>query len=172
MARFNRKGQEEITGFVVVVVLVVVVLLVLLGISIRSDAGQGSDSVELRHFLESVVQTSSECAVNLPDERSSVSDLAISCARDSHNTCSSGENVCDEAEKAFEELINAGWLIGENESIKGYELDVDKLAGSNSSETLVDLTEGSCLNDFIADEYALPERRSGGKIIVNLKLCF
>ena len=170
----NRKGQEEITGFVIVVVLVSVILVVVLGLMLSFSGNSESGSVELRHFLESTLQSSDECAINSLEPYSPIGDLVLECYKDSFSTCSSSsEKVCDALKETLEESIQTGWNIGEESRFKGYELSIEHFTNSSvgSEEYVLEEISGSCERGFIADEYSIPERRSRGRLVTRLKLC-
>ena len=74
--RINKKGQEEIVGFVLVIVLVAVIFLIFVGIFVRQDSNSTrQESIEVYQFLDSFMQQTSECAIGFEPAYSNVGEL-------------------------------------------------------------------------------------------------
>jgi len=156
----NKKGQEEMVGFVMIVIIVAVVFLILLGIFLRQEpSASEADSVEVTQFLESIMGYTSSCAVSYEPAYSSVGELIEECYRG--KKCVGGEDSCEVLEQTVRDILGSGWEIGEEFYYKGYEF---KIVGSE--ETILEISNGNCENEFIGSEYLIP-----GDFVSSLKLC-
>ena len=165
-----KRGQEEIAGFVLIVVLLGVVLVIFLGILIRQDNSNFSDSGEILEFLESSFQYTSECSLNYP-VYASVGELVEGCL--DKRQCGDGVESCDELEKDLKGMIEKSWNFGSESSLKGYSFNsslYDKSNGSiNYKESVLYLSLGNCSGSFRGAEHAIPS--DSGTIVSRLVLC-
>jgi len=118
--RKDRKGQEEMVGFVVIIVIVSVVLLVLLGFMLRSPDKSAVESYEVENFIQASLQYTSECENRL--EFLSIQDLIVAC--EAEETCLNGENSCEILNKTIKDVVEKAWNVNEQSAIKGYEFRV------------------------------------------------
>ena len=170
----NRKGQEEMVGFALVVIIVAVVGVLLLGLAIRSngDKSISNDNYEIRQFLDSAMHVSSDCAIRSNIDFASVSDLVKECYQNPGNSClSSRDNVCLELNKTLKDIVNSGLKIGPDRPNKGFIMNISFDENQGASTGLLELHDGKCDKDFTAGEYLIPQDRSKGIIVVQLKLC-
>lgn len=77
----NRKGQNEMVGFVLIVVIVVVALMVFLVISVRKPNEQ-VESAEIENLLSAMLEYTTECAISYEPEYDSYRDLVKDCYND------------------------------------------------------------------------------------------
>ena len=168
--KVNRKGQEEIVGFILIVVIVAVVAVILLGISIRKTGSSvESDSAEIYQFLGSMMQYTTDCAVVFEPDFSSLGELIEECYSNTAKTCTSGENVCDVLEENVKGILDSSWEIGEDRPNKGYEFSSVYVSGTQRSD-IFEIIKGECEGSFRGSEFvssAFP-----GKIENSFKLCF
>jgi len=123
LRKINRKGQEEIVGFVVIVVLVAVVFLVVLGLYLRRDVSViQRDSGDVKQFLESTMEYTTECTIGSDDEHISVSELLGNC----YNK---------------EECVSGGDKIIPDKNVYFYVDYIDKTSG-------IALSSGNCYIKF------------------------
>jgi hypothetical protein len=120
MRENNKKGQEEMVGFVVIVVIVAVVLLILLGFLLRSSDTSAVQDYEIESFIEAGLQYTSDCAGYL--EFLTVEDLIVSCKEE--RACGDGRSSCDVLNDTLIGLIKAGWPVSNESAIKGYKFSI------------------------------------------------
>ncbi|MEX0920977.1 MAG: hypothetical protein WDZ62_01810 [Candidatus Pacearchaeota archaeon] len=147
----NKKGQEEIVGFAVIIVIVVVVLLFFLSFYIRGDSSEGVESFEAASFIQSSLHFTTECEGNLGNY--DVRRLISECSDESQ--CLDGRDACNVLESTLEDLINAGWQVGEDRPVKGYELFI-----SSNQNNLINVSEGNITRNFRGtfQDYVLGDR--------------
>ena len=163
----NRKGQEEIVGFVLIVVIVAVIFLVLLGIFIRRDGGLETENKEISQFLGSMGQSTSGCAIGYEPNYLKLGSLIESCY--SGELCLSGKKACDVLETELRNVLDASWQVGEG-PIKGYELKAVNLRDSSSTPLpLNPIFKGPCGTNRRGNDKAI--NAQSGSIIVSLELC-
>ena len=170
----NKKGQEEIVGFVAVVLVVAVVFLVVLGIVLWYQKDLEVKSTDVLQFLESSLQTTSNCALDFEPAYVNLGELLIACYSQPGKQCKpSGQEVCRELNKTLQELLDASWKVGGNYSLKGYEFKAVYRARTNQTEqtNILEFNKGICEDSFISEQYLLPERQSRGTIVAELRLC-
>lgn len=164
--KMNGRGQEEIAGFVLIIVLVAIIFLVLLGLFLRGNGGNGQKSVQIRQFLDSAMEVTSDCTT-VGSAYYSVLDLIGKCATDKSATCkNNNRNVCTVLNQTMTSLLNSGWPVGPESPNKGYVFDayVNK-TGRLELEKVKEIVKGNCSAGMIGDGfYAHP-------YYVNLKIC-
>jgi hypothetical protein len=119
--KINKKGQEEIVGFVVIVVLVSIALLILLGFLLRSPSANAVESYEVEGFIQASLQYTSNC--ESPAEFLSLQDLVVSC--DTGEICLDGRDSCEVLNETLKSLIDKAWNVGSQSAAKGYELEIN-----------------------------------------------
>lgn len=171
-ANVNRKGQEEITGFVLIVVLVSIVLVVFLGMTLRGDKGTEKESKDIGQFLDAMMEYTSDCALNYEPAYSTINELIRVCHENSGRKCISGKEVCESAKTGIGGMLDASWPVGQDRPIKG--LEFQSVYEQNSSngmikDELVVIKAGNCSFEAKGAEYisaSLP-----GNIVSSFKLC-
>ena len=115
----DKKGQEEIVGFVVILVIVAVILVILLGLMLSRKDSQVVQSYEVESFLGASLQYTTSCE----DYTGflSVQELIISCY--TGENCING-NSCQMLESTVKGMIESGWNVNEQSAVKGYEFSV------------------------------------------------
>jgi len=167
----NKKGQEEMVGFVVIVLIIAIIFLVVLGIVFWQKNGSEVKSVDVLQFLESTLETTTSCALEFEPAYSSVGDLLISCYSEPNKECKpSKENVCKELNKTLEEILDVSWKVGGNYSLKGYEFEAIHQERSGSGTKFLEFKKGECNGSYVGDEYLLPSKQTRGTILVKLKI--
>ena len=162
----NKKGQEEIVGFVLIVVIVAVVFLVLLGIFIRKDGGLETENKEISQFLGSIGQSTSECAIGYEPNYLKLGSLIEACY--SGDLCLSGKKACDVLETELKNVLDASWKVGEG-PIKGYEFNASFLSDTKEKD-IKSIKKGACIGSIRGDEESI--NAEGGVIIYSLKVCY
>lgn len=142
-AKWNRRGQEEMVGFVLIMVVVAVIFLVFLGIFVRQRGNaEQSDSTEVAQFLDAAVDITSECSLNGGFNYLTVSDLIEECAR-GPASCGSGEGVCTALKNILSNLTQSGWNFGAGSVTKGFNLAIYKYDVTTNSRTIIQGNDGA-----------------------------
>ena len=113
-------AQEEMVGFALIIIIVAVILLIFLGFSLRNSNNVEIKSYEVESFIQSVLQTTSDCE----DAGGflSVQKLIFSC--NDAEVCSDDTPACDVLTSTLEGISEESWNVGEDAPIKGYELKI------------------------------------------------
>ena len=167
----ERKGQEEIVGFVLIVVLLVIVAVIFLGIKLRNSEPTQRESEIISQFLESTMEQTTSCKTSETGNFLAIDSLIREC-HSSNSLCVSGLTSCDIVKTTFEDMLNATWQVGPNYPYKGYSISGvynQNSSGTSQRENIFNATNGNCGNSIIGSSYWIPE--FPGSIIVTLKLC-
>lgn len=141
--KMNRRGQEEMVGFVLIMVVVAVIFLVFLGIFVRQRGNaEQSDSAEVAQFLDAAVDITSDCSLNGGFNYLTVYDLIEECAK-GPAPCDSGEGVCTALKKTLSDLAQSGWNFGTGSVTKGFNLAVYKYDVTTNSRTIIQGNDGA-----------------------------
>jgi hypothetical protein len=157
----NKKGQEEMAGFVAIVVLVSIIGLVMLGIILRNKPAE-SNSPEVYQLLESTMEVTVNCS--LGQETTRIRDLFESCHKG--ELCSNGDEVCTILKDTLAGTIENGLYRGNQSNVK-YILEARFISSSSSS--IIILQKGNCSQNSVGALYPLPANL--GRIDVKLDLC-
>tara|TARA_Y100000310_G_C20374424_1_gene665057 strand:- start:53 stop:547 length:495 start_codon:yes stop_codon:yes gene_type:complete len=161
----NKRGQEEMIGFIVIVVLVIIIGVVFLGISLRqTPQGFEQESQDINQFLEASMRFTSSCTLQMP-EYLDLGNLIQECNKNS--LCLSGESACEVLESTFSSLIDSSYNVGENSPIKGTSFKITQ--NSEIPLELILIENGNCNNSSRA---RFGEVIAPNKISSSLKLCF
>ena len=149
----NKRGQEEMIGFVLIVILVAIILLVFVGFSLRTEQREDVESYEVESFIQAMLQQTSDCKDN--QEYLSVDKLIFGCA-DSEN-CLDGREECLVLADNLRGIVQESWRT-ENRPIAGYELKI-----LNGKENLIpEIKDGNQTNNY---KSSLSEFDRGGNQI-------
>jgi len=161
----NKRGQEEIVGFVLIMVIVVVVLVIFLGISLRDTGEMSAESIDVYQFLESSSEVTTNCQVR-SDEFSDMGSLFERCF--SEEKCINELDSCEVLERQMNEILEISWNVGQNNSLKGYSFE--SYYENEQTREILSIQEGNCEGIFSGASYLIPA--FPGKIKNNLKLCY
>ena len=170
MREKNKKAQEEIVGFVLIMVIVAVVFLIFLGIGVRRNpANTGSESTEIYQFLESSMEFTTSCLYSSAPDYLTLGELFEYCYNG--NKCLDGESSCMMLNNTLKDILDASWYVGEESSLKGYELlAAYTLDSSSQRKEIISLKEGNCAGFVRGASYISPA--FPGKIEISLKTCY
>lgn len=118
--KFNRKGQEEIVGFVIIIALVSVIVLVLLSFMLTKKEVAAVESYEVESFIQSLLQYTTDCETYT--EFLSFQKLITYC--DKEGVCLDDENSCDKLNFIAKEIIENSWNVNDESAVKGYEFKI------------------------------------------------
>lgn len=135
----NRKGQEEMVGFVLIVIIVSVIMVILLGFLLKSPESEAVQSYEIENFLSAVLQYSSSCEDYLG--YLDVEHLIVSC--NENEDCLDERSSCEALNNTLKDLIETSWNVGETSPVKGYVMKII----IEDEEKLV-LEEGNKTGDY------------------------
>jgi len=164
----RKRGQAEIVGFVLIIVIVSVVFLVFLGISLRGGVANVTESRDVYQFLESSMEYTTTCVTSFYPDYRKLGELFDECL--SNTNCLDGSETCDVLNETLLQVIENGWLIGEDSPYKGYEFVSMYRASVNSAEEeILSLTSGNCTGRTRGASYLVPT--FPGNIENRLKIC-
>ncbi len=126
----NKKGQQEVVGFVLIVVLVVMVSMVFLVISVRNHSGENKNSIEVSNMLDVLMRTTTTCAIVYEPNYDTFEELFKSCFAGSD--CSNlNESACDYLNKTLGDVVSS--MVRSDASLKSWkgEFFVDNGRGIN-----------------------------------------
>lgn len=161
----NKKGQQEMIGFVLIVVLVVVGLMIFLTISVRNSDTNEVESLTTTNLLNSLMGHTTDCAIVFEPKYDTFEDLFKSCYQ--NKRCSNLENKlsCEYLNESLTLVL--GDALKTDATIAGYELTFFEKDGAG---ILVNAF-GQCQN---VRSISSSQRNliSGSKsLIVRLKIC-
>ena len=167
----DRKGQEEIVGFVLVVVFVVIVLVVFLGIQLRNPKPQQRQSEIIYQFLESSMEQTTNCTISEGASYLTLDDVLREC-HETGNSCLEGQSSCDSAKNTLKILLNSSFAVGPSYPYKGYEVTAKYSAnasGQQQNAEIFNVTSGVCADSYTGNSYWIPS--FPGSVIVSAKIC-
>ena len=133
----NKQGQEEIVGFAMIIIIVAVILLIVL--SFLLSMGSNKEAVqnyEIESFISASLQYTSECEDQI--EYLSLQKLISAC--EERRNCLDGKDSCEFLNETIIKIMEKGWNVGDQSSIKGYVLRIvvdeqEKLLFKEGNET-------------------------------------
>lgn len=163
----NKKAQEEIVGFVLIVVIVSVILVIFLGIMLSNKTQSGEyKSKDIEQFLESLMQFTTDCAINYEPAYSKLNELVQQCY--SLSKCTSGKNPCDIAKETIKNTVELSFKIERDSINKGYEFI--SVINSSLDKPIIEIKKGECASAIKGGIFLL--HTNEGPIINTLKICF
>ena len=136
----EKRAQEEIVGFAVIVIIVAVIMLFLLVFYIKSPKEESVKSYEVNSFIQSFLHYTTDCEDYYGGM--SVKKLIFEC--DSNEVCLNDERrACEVLNSTLKAITKESWQVGENRSVKGYELKI-----TTSQAEILLLKEGDITNNY------------------------
>ena len=167
----NKRGQEEMVGFVLVMVVVAVIFLVFLGISLRNPVVEvGKESREVQMFLSSLLDISSDCALGFEPNFADVDTLISECHQSSGKKCVDDRRVCDIAEEVVGAALKQGWHVGNASVLKGYEFVVVYATNGSEDVSVLGVSEGNCVGEKSGASTVRPA--FPGTLVTKMELCY
>ncbi len=165
----NKKGQEEIVGFVLIVVLVSVVILIFLGIMLRNPGNNERESIDVYNFITASLSYTTNCSNN--GEYYDVGRLVRKCYQEEGFICQNGERGCEVVNSTWKEILDTGWQVSPEGKYKAYVLNVTQSNNftSRQNKEFIFLSKGNCSENIIGSEEPIPLDQ--GNMIVSLKIC-
>ena len=158
----NRRGQQEMVGFVLIVILVVVGLMVFLIISLN-DAPEHEKSVEVGNMLEAMMKHTTDCAIVYEPDYDDFEDLFKSCYQG--DQCSNlGKSSCDYLNESLRGVLNG--MFATEATVGAYEVD---FFVKDVPEGLLHIFEGNCTGSVSSAQRSVV---SGSEsLIIRMKVC-
>ena len=165
----NKKAQEEIVGFMLIVVIMVIVLVIFLGLIIRKNSNNETESKEIHQFLESLMKYTTDCALSYVPDYSNLGSLIKECKTTS--ICTSGKDPCEIANDTIAEILESSFIVSKESSIKGYEFSsIYSINKTQFGEEILKISKGSCNGSIKGSD--LPSPAYQGTISNSLRLCY
>lgn len=118
----DKKGQQEIVGFILIVVIMVVIGVIFLGISLRNtNGGIIQEDVELTNFLSASMKYTTDCVLREPFY-SELSDVAEGCY--SNRVCSDSRTACEVLNQTYRSMIEKLWIVGSDRPLKYVSINI------------------------------------------------
>lgn len=131
----NKKGQQEMVGFVVIVVLVIVISLILLIIYMKKPVQK--ENVEAENLLATTMSFTSECVIN-PPTYETVEDLIKTCAVNTGQGCKNGDNPCEYLTRLEKDILSSAKKT--DAMMNAYQLDISV----QNKPVIPRIFEGNC----------------------------
>lgn len=144
---FNKKGQEEMVGFMIIVVIVTLVILFFLVFSWQSGDSGSEDSLEASSFLQSALSYTTGCHNSI--KYLTLDDLISACYKE--ESCDNEEYSCDVLNETLQGILDESWPVGAELRYKGYKFEA---VADNS--TLVAISKGNVTGSYKGTRQILP----------------
>lgn len=165
----NRRGQEEMVGFVLVVVIVAILFLVLLGIFVRQGPeSYEEESREIGQFLDSAMEFTTGCALSYEPNYVNLGELIEVC-HSGLQRCVSGSEACEVLEEDIGGMLEGSFNVVNGSVIKGYRFE-SAYQTNSSFEQIVNVSKGECGQIIRGGDYLAPA--FPGNIVSTLDLCY
>jgi len=145
----NKKGQEEMVGFVLIVVIVTIAVLVLLIFSMRRPSGLEA-SQEVENFIQASTYFTTDC--KLAGNDLSLKKLIVACQNTER--CSNDKDACESLKFNMNNLIESGFSRG---YYQGYELKIYSVSEEiNETKMIIDAKSGNLTGSWQAGDVLFP----------------
>jgi hypothetical protein len=157
----NKRGQQEIVGFVLIVVLVVVGLMVFLVISLR-DSPVNEGSLEVGYMLDAVMKHTTECAIVYEPDYDDFEDLFKSCHQEKQ--CSNLDiSACDYLNDSLRDVL--GDVMASESSVSAYQLDFFIMEEGG----LLQVVDGNCTGNINSAQRNIVSHSDS--LIIRMRVC-
>jgi hypothetical protein len=134
--KIDKRGQEEIVGFVVIIVIVSVAMLILLWFMLNNKSEAAVASFEIESFIQTALQYTTSCESQV--DFLSVQDLIIGC--EEGGKCLDERDDCVVLNETLTNIIENSWAVSEQSAVKGFKLNIytdekEKLQIKKGNET-------------------------------------
>ncbi len=158
----NKKGQEEIVGFVLIILLVSVIAVIFLAISLRKPL-EKLPSSELESFLQSSMRVSTDCFIS-SERVYNFKDVISSCA-ETNDLCLNKKTACDTLNETAKRILDDNWRVCGDCPATSYKFSVS----SESNRTVYSLKEGNCSGNIVYSNVKI--HGYSGAIRTELEIC-
>lgn len=164
----QKRGQQEIAGFILIVVLVVVALLIFLVISAKREPVATSNK-NVDNLLNSLLSYTSECVVREPHYQS-IRELIQDCYKDGTKKCkNNGQFVCEYLNGTVSSMLPV--LLKTESSVRSYEMRA-YYEDEETRQEIVSVSGGKYnqTNNKLGAEATIPSGEDEGTIKARINL--
>lgn len=160
----NKKGQQEMVGFVLIVVLVMVGMMVFLVISLR-DTPEEKGSIQVGHALDAIMKHTTECAVIYEPDYDNFEDLFKSCYK--NDRCSNlGVSACDYLNETLREVVVD--MMDTEATVSSYQVNFFS-KDDTGQQGILTFQKGNCTGVMSAAQRSII---SGSEsLVIQMKIC-
>ena len=162
----NKKGQQEIVGFVLIVGLVLIGLMVFLLISIRAPEAIPQSKLP-EDLLSSMLRTTTSCAISFEPDYDDLEELFKNCQRE--RSCSNlGVSTCEHLNQTLDDILDN--LLETEATVNALELKFYE--NEEGDSTLLDIFKGNCSSSNNQAFGSKKNLLSGSQsLVIELNLC-
>jgi cell division protein FtsX len=164
----QKKGQQEMVGFVLIVVIVVIAMMVFLTINITKEKNTTQDSTKTRATLDSILGITSNCAINFEPQYDTIEELFKS-SHKNKNCKNLGISATEALTKELENTMKA--MIALDEATTPAITITLQKEENNNKITLLEKKEGTCPQGARITGARRHIISSGENLIITLNLC-
>lgn len=171
MRKINKKGQEEMVGFVLIVVLVIIIGIVFLGISLRNPASNiEKDSKLISSFLGSISSYTTDCEIPQSVNRD-IGELISDCYNG--EICGDGKTSCEVLETSLKGILNASYIVSNGSYTRYYEMGIrTKDSGRDIIQPIVQGNPlEACPSAKLSNQKQFSSGVSGELIYMSFEVC-
>ena len=143
----NKKGQEEIVGFVLIVAIITIAVIIFLVFSLRKPSGTET-SLNVENFLQASGYFTTSCKI--AGESLSLKKLVVACQ--GNEKCSDEKDACEVLNATLKDLIETGWL----DISKGYELRVYSVGEEDEITSILGVKSGNLTGSYQGGDVLFP----------------
>lgn len=157
----NRRGQEEMVGFILIIILVVIVAVVFLGISLHRGSVSLQESANLDSFMTAFMDYSTDCSVTR-EIILTMKDLVKECSQ--NRQCLDGRDGCSVLGNNTKNIMDEAFPVT-NESANSYH----SLMAEYSGGVIVNISSGTCAGSRNGAQRLIPG--FSNDINIELEVC-
>lgn len=162
---FEKKGQQEMVGFILIVVLVVVGLMVFLVISLRSSP-ESEGNLEVANILDALMKHTTDCAIIYEPDYDDIEDLFKSCHQE--DSCSNLDiSACDYLNDSLRDILGA--MMESEASVSYYQLNSFAKDADGRRSYLLTFEEGNCTGNARSAQRNIVSYSDS--LIIRIKTC-
>ena len=174
MKQINKRGQNEIVGFVAIVLVVAVAGLILFSLMIGKGNVQ-EDSAEISDFISASMYKTTDCAISFVPQYKNIEELIKECYKNPSGKCLDERKICDVLNLEFKNIIERDLEIGNEKINKGYKMNLVYKDSEISQEEIISSVEGgnfeNCRVKIGSSNPIAVGSFSSGIIDVELEVC-
>lgn len=167
----DKKGQEEMVGFILIVVLVTIIAIVFLGIyTLKKPNIESRQSDLLQSFINSMTYYTTDC-LNNDNTFNDIEALINECQDNS--LCSDGRFACQVLDKTLKDILSESYPITNNSFTRYYNLSILSGEGNGQKPLIKEITAGNsekCNGPRFYNQKTIPSS-SREKVTIKLEIC-
>lgn len=162
--KFDKKGQQEMVGFVLIVVLVIIGMMVFLIISVRNSP-EPVNSLAIENMLASIMKHTTECAIVFEPQYDDFEDLFKSCYG-GDECINLRRSACDYLNESLRDVVED--VMDSEATVGAYQVDFF-VKDSESQQSLLKIVEGNCTGSVLAAQRSMVY--GSESLVVRIKTC-